>query len=337
MEQILLISIFVSFILTAIFLPRWIRKCREVGLLWEDMNKVGKPKNVAASGGVVVVLSFIIGVLVYIGLNTFVLGYSNGITKMIFAILCTIAILAIVGLADDLLGWHHGGLSIRFRMFLVLMASIPLVVINLGTRVIQLPFIGFVNLGLLYPLVIIPIGILGATTTYNFLAGFNGLEAGQGMIILSFMSIICYIIGIEWLAVMGLTMVAALVVFYLYNRVPARVFPGDSLTYAVGALIAIMAIIGNFEQVAVIMFTPFIIETFLKLRGGLKKQSFAIPMKDGNLKLPYKKIYSLTHFSVFILRKLNKKATEENVVRLIISFQILVCLIAFAVFKYRIT
>ena len=41
----------------------------------------------------------------------------------------------------------------------------------------------------------IPIGIAGATYTYNFLAGVNGLEAGQGMIILSFLSLIAYITG----------------------------------------------------------------------------------------------------------------------------------------------
>jgi len=27
----------------------WIRKCRTIELLWEDMNKFGKPKNVAGS------------------------------------------------------------------------------------------------------------------------------------------------------------------------------------------------------------------------------------------------------------------------------------------------
>ena len=336
MEQILLISIFVSFILTAIFLPRWIRKCHEVGLLWRDMNKIGKPKNVAASGGVVVVLSFVIGVLVYIGLNTFILNYSNGITQSIFAILCTVTILAIVGLADDLFGWNHGGLSKKFRIFLVLMASIPLIVISAGVHTMMVPFVGIINFGLIYPLVLIPIGIVGATTTYNMLAGFNGLEAGQGIIILSFMSLISYMIGMPWLAMIGLTMVAALVVFYLFNRVPAQVFPGDSLTYSIGALIAIMAIVGNFEQVAIIMFVPFIIETFLKLRGGLKKQSFATPNPNGGLKLPYKKIYGLTHLSIFILSKFKRRVTEKDVVRFLLIFQLMMCIIAYLVFKFRI-
>ena len=39
-------------------------------------------------------------------------------------------------------------------------------------------------------------------------------------------------------------MVAALLGFYLYNKYPAKVFPGDSMTWAIGALIAGMAILG---------------------------------------------------------------------------------------------
>ncbi|HIF03136.1 MAG TPA: glycosyl transferase family 4, partial [Nitrospinaceae bacterium] len=31
----------------------------------------------------------------------------------------------------------------------------------------------------------IPLGIVGAATTFNFLAGFNGLETGQGILIFS--------------------------------------------------------------------------------------------------------------------------------------------------------
>ena len=45
--------------LARIALPRWIRRCRKVDLVWEDMNKYDRPKNVAASGGVVIVFSFV--------------------------------------------------------------------------------------------------------------------------------------------------------------------------------------------------------------------------------------------------------------------------------------
>jgi len=333
MENILLISIFVSFLVALITLPKWIKKCRGVGLLWEDMNKPNHPKNVAASGGIVVVLSFILGVLSYIAIKTFLIGSINGETLKIFSLLGVILILSIVGLIDDLLGWQHGGLSVKFRIFLALAASIPLVVINAGTSSMAFPFFGIVQLGLLYPLVLIPLGVAGAAITYNFLAGFNGLETGQGIIMLLFLSLIAYVTGTSWLALIGLVMVAALVVFYFYNKYPAKVFPGDSLTWSIGALIAIMAILGNFEKIAVFIFLPYILEMILKLRGGLKKESFAKPNIDGSLEMPYDKIYGLTHLSLFILKKFKKKVYERDVVHFIFVIQIIICLLALIIFR----
>jgi len=332
MEILLFISILISFILTIMLLPKWIKKCKQIGLLWEDMNKPNHPRNVAASGGIVVVMAFILSILCYIAIKTFILKTDN-ITTNIFALLSIILILAIIGLTDDLLGWRHGGLSAKFRLFLAFMASIPLIVINAGIHEIGVPFFGTISLGIFYPLVMIPIGIAGATYTYNFLAGFNGLEAGQGIIILTFLSLIAYITGSSWLALIGLCMVASLAVFYFYNKFPAKVFPGDILTYSIGALIAIMAILGNFEKIAVFVFIPYIIETFLKARGRLKKYSFGIPQKDGSLEMPYNKIYGLTHLSLFILKKFKKKVYEKEVVYLIFIFQIIICLLALIIFK----
>lgn len=325
MEYLLLVSVIISFILVIIILPLWINKCRKIGLLWEDMNKYGHPKNVASSGGIVVIMSFVLGVLSYIALKTFLFsGTSNAL--QIFSLLSVILIMGIIGLVDDLLGWKHGGLSNRLRVILAVVASIPLVVINAGTNTINLPILGVFNLGIIYPLILIPIGVAGASTTYNFLAGFNGLEAGQGILIISFLSFVALYTGSAWLALVGLCMVASLMGFYIFNKFPARVFPGDILTYSVGALIAGMAILGNFERIAIIVFIPYILEVILKVRGRLKKHSFGIPDKKGFLKMPYNKIYGLEHFAIYLL---GKNATEKKVTYLIHSFQIIFILIAF--------
>ena len=298
------------------------------------MNKYKKPKNVAASGGIVVVLSFVLGVLFYIAVRTFSINFSDEVNLEIFALLSVILILSIVGIIDDLLGWRHGGLSKRTRLFLAFFASIPLVVINAGSSNIILPFFGMIDIGIFYPLLFIPIGIAGATTTYNFLAGFNGLEAGQGIIILSFLSYVAYVTGSPWLALVGLIMVSSLVGFWFYNKNPAKVFPGESVTWTIGALIAGMAILGNFEKIAVFVFIPYILEFFLKLRGGFEKHSFAIPNKDGSLREPFKKIYGLEHLSIRILSKIkpSKKVYENDVVWLIHGFQLFFIALAFIIF-----
>ena len=109
METLILVSVLISLIMALMFIPRWIKKSRKIGLLWEDMNKYGHPKNVASSGGIVVVMAFVMGVLYYIAIRTFVLydGYNhNNISLEAFSLLLVILILAIVGLTDDLLGWN---------------------------------------------------------------------------------------------------------------------------------------------------------------------------------------------------------------------------------------
>ncbi len=329
MVSILLIPIFLSFFITLFSIPVWIRKAKEIGLVWEDMNKQNRPKNVAGSGGVAVFLGFILGTLGYIALKTFYFKSNDNLVE-IFALLSVILIIAFIGFMDDLFGWRKGGLSKRSRIILLIFASIPLIVINAGES--SMMGIGF---GFFYPLLLIPLGIAGVSATFNFLAGYNGLEASQGVIILFALSVITFLMGNKWLSVIGLCMVASLVGFYLFNKYPAKIFPGDVMTYSVGALIAVIAILGGIEKIAIFFFIPYIIETVLKLRGKLKKESFAKVNEDGSLDMPYEKIYGLEHLAIKILKKVkkNKKVYEKEVVYLINIFQILIIVLGLVVFK----
>jgi len=296
-------------------------------MLWEDMNKKNHPKNVASSGGVIVILGFILGIFTYLFLKNFITGRSSFETQ-IFALIGVILLFCVIGLVDDLLGWKKGGLSIKFRIFMAMFASIPLIIINAGIQTITLPFLGPVYLGLIYPFIILPLAIGFVSTTFNFLAGFNGLEAGMGVLMLGFLSFIAYFTGSFWLSIVGLCMVFALLGFLIFNWCPAKVFPGDILTYSIGALLVSMAVLGNFEKLLLIIYIPYFTEVLLKLRGKLKKQSFGKVNKEGYLELPYPKVYSLTHLSILILSKFKKNVREKDVVYLIYSIEILFILIA---------
>ena len=331
MEPLLFIPIIASFIITLVVLPKWIKKTREIGLVWEDMNKINKPK-VSGSGGLIVIMGFILGVLVYIFLKTFYFKTEAYILE-IFALSTSILILAGIGLVDDLLGWWRGGLSKKFRMFICLFAAVPLMVINAGNTGISIPFTDGTNLGIIYTLIIIPLGIMGASTTFNFLAGFNGLEASQGALIITALSFVAFFRGDSWLALIGLCFVAALLGFWFFNKFPARIFPGDVLTYPIGGMMAILAILGNFEKIAVFFFIPYITEVFLKSRGKLIKHSFGKPNKDDSLELPYDKIYGLEHFSILFLKKVKGKVFEKDVVYFINLIQLVVIALGFVIFR----
>ncbi len=326
MESLLLVTIFISFFCTFLILPRWIRRAHKEGLESKDMNKPDERK-VVEGGGINVLFGFGIGVLLYIAINTFYFKRTDFLIS-IFAILGTLFIAAILGLTDDFLGWKRG-LSKSVRIGMLLFAAIPLMAINAGESVLF-----GIEFGLFYPLLFIPLGIIGASTTFNFLAGYNGLEASQGILILGALSIVTFLTGNTWLSVIALCMVASLFAFYIFNKYPAKVFPGDTLTYPVGALIAAIAIVGGIEKIAVFFFIPYILETILKLRGRLKKESFAKVNRDGTLEMPYSKIYGLEHLSIKILKtiKTNKKVREWEVVGLINAFQIIIILLGFWIF-----
>lgn len=326
-----LVPILVSFIIGIVFVPYWIRKAKQIGLVWKDMNKFNSG-DIAGSGGLITVIGFVIGVLVFIAYRTFYLGTDEFLIE-ILAMLTVILFLAGVGLIDDLFGWQKGGLSRRSRVVLVLLASVPLMAINAGRSDVGIPFLGTVDLGIFYPLILIPIGIIGAATTFNFLAGYNGLEAVQGILLLLASGVVALATGNSWLAVIAFVMVASLAGFLYYNYYPAKVFPGDSLTYTVGGLVAIIAILGNFEKIAVFFFIPYIIETVLKSRGKLKKYSFGKPNSDGSLDLKYNKIYSLNHVAILLMKRLRVRATEKRVTYLIWSFQLLIILIGLYIFR----
>jgi len=329
-DYILIIPILISFLISFLFMPFWIIKAKNMGLVWSDMNKFSKQK-VAGSGGIITVLAFVIGILIFIAYRTFILKTESFLVE-ILAMLTVVLFLAGIGLVDDLLGWRKGGLKKIHRIILVALAAIPLMAINAGRSDIALPVLGAIDLGIIYPLIIIPIGVVGAVTTLNFLAGFNGLEAGQGILLLFALGIVAFFTGSSWLAIIILCVIAALLGFLLYNFYPAKVFPGDSLTYPLGGFIAIVAILGNFEKIAVFFFIPYIIEIVLKSRGKLVKQSFGKPKKDGSLDLRYSKIYSLNHVAILLMKKLKWKATEKKVVYLIWMFQILIILLGFIIF-----
>jgi UDP-N-acetylglucosamine--dolichyl-phosphate N-acetylglucosaminephosphotransferase len=323
------VIIILSFVCCLLVLPKWISKARHLNLVWEDMNKYKTPKNVAASGGLVVLFSFLFGIFAYIAFRTFYRSL-DGITISILAIVCVVLIAGFIGFVDDMFGWKLKGLSARLRLFLVVLASIPLVVINAGDKTMNLPFFGQVYFGVWYPLILIPLGVVGVTAVYNFLAGFNGLEAGQGILILSFLSFVALKTGNAWLSVVGLCMVGALIAFLIFNWCPAKVFGGNILTYSIGALIVSLAIVGNFEKIAFVVFIPYIFEMILKVRGNLKRHSFGKPNKDNSLELKYENIYGLTHFSIWFLKKFKKKVYEKEVVLMIFGIQIIFIILAWS-------
>jgi len=312
-----------SFFSTLFLTKVWIKVAKKFKLVGKDMNKYSKVE-VPEGGGVAFILGATFAVLVYVFIKTFYLGSTSNLVE-ILSIINVILLAGFLGFVDDILGWK-AGLRQWQKPLLTIPIAIPLMVINAGSSSMLIPFLGNVNLGILYPLLIVPIGIVGAANGFNMLAGLNGLEASMGVIILSTLGLVAYSNGALWLVTIAFSAVFSLLGFLIFNRYPAKIFPGNSLTYGVGALIACVAILGNMERIAVFLFAPYFIELVIKAKNKFKTECFGIPQKDGILKPP-KKVGSLTH----ILLKFAK--SEKGVVYSLLVIEILLAFLVLLWFK----
>ncbi len=225
-------------------------------------------------------------------------------------------------MTDDLLGWRIG-LRQREKVLLTILVPIPMMAVNAGHSMMNFPFIGKIELGFLYPMLIVPLGIIGSTNGFNMLAGFNGLEAGMGIIILSTLGLFALKTASIPAAVVAICFVAALLAFLYYNKFPSKIFPGDVLTYTVGAGIAVVAIMSNLERFAMMLFLPYYLEFILKSRGRFVPEWEATVLDDNSLRVK-DKLYSVPHVAITLLRKIKGKAYEKDVVIVILLFELIV-------------
>jgi len=324
MNPLLLVAIAISFLATLFFTRKWIPIAKRVGLVGKDANKPSGLE-VAEMGGIAVMAGILGGTLFYIALNTFALNQVE-FNLALFATISTVMIIAFVGIIDDLLGWKIG-LSQLQKPLLTIPAALPMMVINAGSSSIALPIVGDVNLGLLFPLILVPIGIVGASNGFNMVAGYNGLEAGLGVVILGAINLVAYLTGSSHVAMIGAISMAALLAFLAFNWYPARVFPGNTLTYMVGALIGCTAILANVEKLALVLFIPYFLDFALKARSRMKAETFAKVENDGSMSLPYPKIYSITHLAILALTKVKGKVYERDVVVFLIAIEAILAVI----------
>jgi len=317
-----IIALAVSFLATFFILRLWIPAARSFGLVGKDVNKHEHPE-VAEAGGFAVVLGIALGLFTYLFLKAF---WGTGAhLPEIYATISALVLAGFIGFVDDILGWKKG-LPQWFKPLLTLFLALPFMTLAL----LHPEYNSFAVFGVppwFYALVLVPIGVVGASNAINMLAGYNGLEAGLVLIILSAIGLKAYLLGSLWVAYMAFIAVAAVLAFLYYNWYPAKVFPGDTFTYAMGAYIAALAILGNLEVFGVALFPLYFLELFLKARSRFRAENFGVPDENNVLHPRYDRIYSVTH--VFLRFP---SMTERKLVLSVLTIQLLISAVAFILF-----
>jgi UDP-N-acetylglucosamine--dolichyl-phosphate N-acetylglucosaminephosphotransferase len=320
-----LVPVLVGLLTVVLLMNPSIKRMHVQGFLGKDMNKFSKPK-VAELGGVIVFLGFALAVFSSIFIATYLKAFSLNL-GLIFAGFSTIAMIAFVGFIDDIIGWKKGIRQWQHALFPII-AALPLMAVSAGETIMVIPFLGPIEFGIFYALIIIPIGVTGASNAFNMLAGFNGLEAGQGIILTLTLTLIAFFTGETNAMLLGLGMIGALSGFLFFNWFPAKIFGGDSLTLMVGANLAVMSIIGNMELIGVLVMTLFFIEFLIKAKHKMQSECFGVPNKNGLLKANPKG-GSITHFILKL-----KPMQEEQLTLTILLIQGIICFIVVTMFFF---
>jgi UDP-N-acetylglucosamine--dolichyl-phosphate N-acetylglucosaminephosphotransferase len=172
------------------------------------------------------------------------------------------------------------------KAILPVFIALPLVAARAGDTTMTLPFVGHVDFGLVYSLVLVPIGVTGAANAVNMLAGFNGQEAGVGIVAMVSLAAIAYHLHEVAAFVILIAALGALLATLYYNWYPSRIFIGDVGTLSIGAIIASAVIIGNFEVAGVIVIIPYILEFLIKAKNRFPSNDWWLEYNDGKLYCP---------------------------------------------------
>ncbi|MBS3766099.1 hypothetical protein KGY71_06225 [Candidatus Bipolaricaulota bacterium] len=295
-----------SWIIALELLPRM----KEEGIKGKDIHKAENP-HVPEMGGLVLVGGFTLGMLAIVGFSEFAGRLQILDLRSILAAGFTVLILALIGMVDDLLGVRQ-----LVKAFLPMLAALPLMAIKAGKQVIGFPI--RMDIGLVYPLLVVPIGVTGAANAMNMLAGFNGLEVGLGVVMTAAFAFIGWYLE-AWTAFFILiSLLGPLLVTLYYNWYPAKLFVGDVGTLSIGAVIATAVIIGNYEWAGVIVIIPFVIDFFLKAASGFPSSGWGGELGDeGELVCPQDRPVSLPQ----LVMKVTGGITERNLVLVLLGVE----------------
>ena len=335
----IIVATFFSFIVSNVLIPIFIRYMHAAGIVGRDVMKPDKPV-VADMGGPGVVAGFLFGVFIYVGFSILFPPRASGIVY-ILASLCTILIITLMGIFDTLTSlfqkregergfeqYKRIGMPGWLYYFLPLPAAVPLVAVNAGVSRVTLPFLGRVELGILYPILLIPLAVLCCSNATNFLAGFNGLEAGMGAVLHLSLGAYAYATAHFNAAMLAFCFAGSLMAFLRYNWYPAKVFPGD-LNYTIGAVVACVTVVGNMEKFAILCFTPYIVEALLKAWSRFEAESYGVLQPDGTLKPIDGKVRGLTHLAMRL-----GDFNERQITLILVGAEAVVCLASFIVIRF---
>lgn len=275
----LIIVVLASFSFTAILTVPFINllyrlKFRNPSVKSEDMfgkktifnalhgHKVGTP----TGGGILIIGSAFLFSILFYSLTRFALNWTALILFL------TMFLFGVLGFYDDYkkffgkskTGGVFWGLRFKHKLIIqILFAFVVAYLLNqkMGLSEIRMPFMGNVDVGWFY----VPFAVLvivGTSNAFNITDGVDGLSAGLLLIALApFLYLASFSAYGGDVGLFIAVMVGPLLTFLYFNIYPARMIMGDVGALALGAMLAVIALLVNQPIALFFIGGVFVVET----------------------------------------------------------------------------
>jgi phospho-N-acetylmuramoyl-pentapeptide-transferase len=268
-------GLLLAFALMVILMPAYIRLLQAIG--FGKRIRVEGPESHYIKEGTPTMGGLLI-VVVVLAIYLFMRRPEGGV----FAPLAALALVGLLGAFDDYLNARTGE-GIRARQKLVWLTIVAFVAAyqiqsTYAITAIAVPFVGPVQIDPVWYVLFGAFAIVATANGVNLTDGLDGLSGGT--LAISFVAfLIIALLNVPQqpnLALLCALIIGALLGFLWFNVHPAQIFIGDSGALALGATLAVMALITGQILVLPLIGIIFVVETssvilqvaYFKLTGG---------------------------------------------------------------------
>lgn len=277
--NLMLIAFFlVPFFFIVFSMPYIIRKLTENGHVVKDMYKKTMP-NIPTNGGLPILLVAIFS------LSILTLFYAKNITPINYTIIVVVVLFALFGLLDDMVDIGRPA-----KLVLLYYCSYPLIPL-ITTTFIIFPFIGSVDLSIIYLQILIPTYVPVVANLVNMHSGLNGLAPGLSLIVLATLVFKAYFFGNIYNALFIVCLTGAVAAYFLFEKYPSRIFWGNVGALSIGAAMGCMIVTQGFIISGFIMLIPHTVNFLMYVYWRLNVRKypiakFGMERDDGTVEVP---------------------------------------------------
>ncbi len=246
-----LIVLALGFVVSFLSMPVVIQQMRKHGVSGVDIHKKNRP-----------IVPEMGGTAVLIGLTASVVAaslLSPAKAAVFVSFLATTLIAGAVGALDDM-----KTLSAKVKPALTMLAGMPILLFGAYDPRPVFPIVGRTRLTMVYPF-LIPFATAIPANAVNMMDPFNGVMSGSCTIVTLVLLVSSLLLGRTDAVTLSLCLLGPVIVLFYYNKYPAKVFSGDVGSLSIGAALGAIAVLGQLEVVAVVAFTPQIMNAFYGL------------------------------------------------------------------------